>query len=201
MKPTEILSNEHRVIEQVLQCLGKIADEAESGGKLDKESAEKAVTFFRNFADRCHHGKEEAHLFPAMESKGFSRGCGPTGVMLAEHELGRQHVRGMAENIENASSGDADAIERFVEHARSYVELLTNHIQKEDHCLFPQADQAFSDDDQKKLLSAFQRVESEEMGEGVHEGYLTIANELADHYGVDRAVSTHAGQTAGRCCH
>ncbi|NLE37075.1 MAG: hemerythrin [Pirellulaceae bacterium] len=201
MKPTEILSNEHRVIEQVLQCLGKIADEAASNGKLDKESAEKAVSFFRNFADRCHHGKEETHLFPAMEARGFSRGCGPTGVMLAEHELGRQHVRGMAENVESAASGDAAAVEHFTEHARAYIELLTNHIQKEDHCLFPMADQAFSDDDQKTLLSAFHRVESEEMGEGVHEGYLTIANELADHYGVARAVSADASQTAGRCCH
>lgn len=201
MKPTEILSNEHRVIEQVLQCLGKIADEALSRGKLDRESAEKAIEFFRNFADRCHHGKEETHLFPTMESRGFSRGCGPTGVMLAEHELGRQHVRGMEENIESAASGDTAAVDRFAEHARSYIDLLTNHIQKEDHCLFPMADQAFSDDDQENLLSAFQKVETEEMGQGVHESYLTIANDLADHYGVARAVSAHAGQTAGRCCH
>ena len=85
MKPTEILSAEHRVIEQVLNCLEKMAAQAEKTGTLDKVSATDAVNFFRTFADQCHHGKEEAHLFPAMEAKGFPRQGGPTGVMLHEH--------------------------------------------------------------------------------------------------------------------
>ena len=71
MKPTEILSGEHRIIEQVLDCLEKMAQNCAAGGRLDKPSAEQALDFFRNFADRCHHGKEETHLFPAMEAKGF----------------------------------------------------------------------------------------------------------------------------------
>ena len=101
MKPTEILSGEHRIIEQVLDCLEKIAQNCATGGRLDKTSAEQALDFFRDFADRCHHGKEETHLFRAMEAKGFPRQGGPTGVMLHEHEQGRAHIRDMAEAIEN----------------------------------------------------------------------------------------------------
>ena len=73
MKPTEILSNEHRVIEQVLAALEAIVRDAKSAARLDEPSARDAVAFFRNFADRCHHGKEEVHLFPALEAKGFPR--------------------------------------------------------------------------------------------------------------------------------
>ena len=200
MKPTEILSEEHRVIQQVLRCLEKIADQAESQGRLQREPAEKAVSFFRHFADACHHGKEEAHLFPAVEGKGFSRDCGPTGVMIAEHELGRQHVRRMAEAIEAASRGDDEALRTFVRHAREYNSLLANHIEKEDHCLFPMADQALTEDDQKKLLLTFQKVETEEIGAEVHDQYVMLANELADQCGVPRTVTTHAGQATGRCC-
>ena len=142
MKPTEILSGEHRVIEQVLAALGAIVREAKSAGKLDEPSARDAVAFFRNFADRCHHGEEEAHLFPALEAKGFPREGGPTGVMLREHDEGRSHVRGMDQNIAAAAAGDPAALKQFSDHAESYIALLREHIYKEDHILFQLADRA-----------------------------------------------------------
>ncbi len=39
MKPTEILSQEHRVIEIVLDCLEKIADEAARTQRIDESAA------------------------------------------------------------------------------------------------------------------------------------------------------------------
>jgi hemerythrin-like domain-containing protein len=198
MKPTEILSGEHRVIEQVLDCLEKMADDCAVQGRLDMPSAEQALDFFRNFADRCHHGKEETHLFPAMEAKGFPRQGGPTSVMLHEHDLGRSHIRGMAEAIPGAAAGQAEAVAEFVSHARGYVGLLREHIEKEDHCLFAMADRAFSADDQQRLSDAFAHVEHHEMEPGTHERYLRIANELADRYDV-RPVANQAGLKCG--CH
>ena len=198
MKPTKILSDEHRVIEQVLDCLEKMIERINSEGSLEKQPALDAVAFFRAFADRCHHGKEEAHLFPAMEAKGYSPRCGPTAVMRREHELGRAHVRAMAQSIEAAAGGHADALDTFAERAQAYVALLREHIQKEDHCLFPMADQALSEDDQRQLLAVFRKVESEEIGEGTHDEYVKIANELADRFDVPRAVTTSEGQVG--CC-
>ena len=188
MKPTEILSGEHRIIEQVLDCLEKIAQSCATEGRLDKTSAEQALDFFRNFADRCHHGKEETHLFPAMEAKGFPRQGGPTGVMLHEHEQGRTHIRGMAEAIERAAAGESGAVTQFVTNAQGYVGLLREHIEKEDHCLFTMANQALTENDQQRLLAAFENVEHEHMGLGTHEKFLSLADELADRFGVTRAV-------------
>lgn len=188
MKPTDILSNEHRVIEQVLNCLEKMIEQYESEGTLEKQPAQNTVAFFRNFADRCHHMKEETHLFPAMEAKGYPREGGPTGVMLREHEQARDCVRGMDEAIEAASTGDGSALKTFAQYARSYIGLLREHMEKEDHCLYSLANQAFTQDDQRQLLSAFEKVENEELGAGTHEKYLQVANELADRFGVPRAV-------------
>jgi hemerythrin-like domain-containing protein len=201
MKPSDILSGEHRVIEQVLTCLEKVADACERDGKLDGRSAQEAIEFFRNFADRCHHGKEETHFFPAMEAKGFSRDQGPTGVMLREHDEGRSFIRGMSESLDGAAAGDTDACTKFVHNARSYLDLLREHIQKEDHCLFGMANQTFSDADQQKLLDAFAHVEAEEMGTGTHEKYLAIANELADRWNVPRAETTVPCHHACGCGH
>ena len=195
MKPTDILRNEHRVIEQVLDCLEKIAAQAKARGELDVASARDAVEFFRNFADRCHHGKEEVHLFPAMEAKGFPRDGGPTGVMLYEHEVGRSRVRGMDEAATAADAGDSDAPARFAEHAEAFLHLLREHIEKEDHCLFGMAEQAFTEQDHQALLDAFEKVEAEEMGAGTHQRYVEIANRLADRFGVARAKVSD-----GCCC-
>jgi hemerythrin-like domain-containing protein len=195
MKPTEILSSEHRVIERVLDCLEAMVAQARRAGRLEPQPAKDAVAFFRDFADRCHHGKEEAHLFPALEAKGFPRQGGPTGVMLHEHEQGRAHVRGMAEAIDAAAAGDAAALRQFIGHAEGYISLLREHIYKEDHVLFQLADRTLSEADQEALAAAFGRVEAEEMGRGTHERYLRVAEELAKRYGVaDKGSAPFAGE-------
>jgi hemerythrin-like domain-containing protein len=194
MKPTDILSQEHRVIEQVLDCLEQMADRCDTQGTLDAADANSVIAFFRTFADQCHHGKEETHLFPALEAKGFRRDGGPTGVMLYEHDQGRAFVRGMADAVQAAARGDRAAQAQFVQHARGYLDLLRQHIQKEDHCLFSMANQAFTEADQRQLLDAFATVESEHLGVGTHEKYLQVANELADRYGVAKASA------AGHAC-
>ena len=201
MKPTDILSGEHRVIEQVLECLDRIVESSQAQGRLEKGPAHDAVSFFRNFADRCHHAKEETHLFPAMEARGFPREGGPTGVMIYEHQQARDHVRKMDENIEAASQGNPAALQKFAQHARAYCNLLRNHIEKEDHCLYTMANQAFTEEDQRRLLLVFEKVEAEEVGAGVHEEYVSIANGLADRFNVPRAVTTHAEHGTGHCGH
>ncbi len=69
MKPSDVLKSEHRVIELVLDCLEKLVQPSPDTSRFDAHSAEQAIDFFRNFADRCHHGKEELLLFPALEAK------------------------------------------------------------------------------------------------------------------------------------
>ena len=198
MRPTEILMQEHRVIEQVLDCLEAIANKTESGEQLDQQSATQAIDFFANFADRCHHGKEEDCLFPMLEQKGFSREQGPTGVMLHEHEVGRQHVRGMPDAVATVAAGDLTASATFVSHARSFIVLLREHIQKEDHCLFQMANQSLTDQEQTQLIDSFNRVEHEDMGPGTHEKYLGIATQLAKKYGV--ACQSDSSAPCNNCC-
>lgn len=190
MKPTTILMDEHRVIVQTLDCLDQIIAEANTRGRLDTDSAADALNFFRLFADQCHHGKEETHLFPAMEAKGFPRENGPTGVMLAEHELGRRCIRQMSESSGGAGQGDPAALRQFSKAGHNYSALLRQHIQKEDHCLFSMADNAFSEQDQRNLMEKFKKVETEEMEPGAHAKLLESANTLAAKYGVTSRVVT-----------
>jgi hemerythrin-like domain-containing protein len=163
-----------------------MADRYDTQGTLNLSDAQDAIAFFRTFTDECHHGKEEAHLFPALEAKGFPRTGGPTGVMLSEHTQGRAFVRGMSAALDAVAGGQADAAAKFVQNARGYIDLLRQHIHKEDHCLFTMVNQVFTDADQQRLREAFAHVESEHMGVGTHEKYLRLAHDLAERYGVAR---------------
>ena len=197
MDPFEMLMEEHRVIEQVLSCLEKMTGQFEAKKEIDAAVATDALEFIRNFADKCHHGKEEDRLFPALEKKdGFARGCGPTEVMRAEHEHGRTLVRGMSEAIADAKGDKTVAVERFARNARRYVALLREHIHKEDNCLFPNAQRSLKEGEREALSQAFEKVEHEEMGAGTHEKFLSLANSLADRYGVPRVQAKVEG-----CCH
>lgn len=194
-RPTQILASEHRVIETVLVCLEAMARTARAAGKLDREPALLALEFFRTFADRCHHGKEEAILFPAFEAAGYPREGGPTGVMIEEHVRGRALVRAMAESVEGAARGEPAALRAFAESATRYVELLRQHIRKEDACLFPMAEGALGPEEERRVAEAFERVESEEMGTGTHERMLAVAEGLARRFG----AALPAGHGAGGC--
>ena len=174
-KATEILSDEHRVIERVLGVLEQLTRLPVSDSLMRWK---KALEFFRHFADECHHFKEEKVLFPAMEAHGIPSEGGPIGMMLAEHEEGRAHVRSMWAAVEQIAAGNTLSAESLLSHARAYLTLLREHIQKEDDILFRMADEVIPQDEQRQLLRRFEEHEAEEMGAGVHERYLNIANEL-----------------------
>jgi hemerythrin-like domain-containing protein len=197
MKPTDLLRSEHRVIEQMLSVLERLCRWPEDQS-FPEADADQTIAFFRQFADRCHHGKEEGLLFPAMERKGFPHESGPIGVMLYEHEMGRSHVRGMAEALQRLRSGEAEARNAFGQHARAYIDLLREHIYKEDNILFTMAEQALSPQDQQELLQQFHHAEQTGMEPGEHERWVQTAQQLAQKYGVATVAQTVP--TSSSCC-
>ena len=201
MYATDALRSEHRVIEQVLSCLEKIADQCAVEGTLDTHSARQAIDFFQTFADRCHHGKEEGRLFPLLEMRGVLREHGPVGVMLYEHDQGRQHIRAMVDALDGVDRGEPRSLSQFVDHARAYGRLLRDHIWKEDNRLFPMAEQVLTDEDRQGLENSFERLEASEMGLGTHEKYLDLAHELCGRLGVPCASSEVAVHACGHCRH
>src|SRR3990172_13287727 len=142
--PTETLRQEHEVILRGLAQLERLGKDLEAGKPLDRDALAWLVDFFRTFADRCHHGKEEQHLFPAMERHGIPREGGPLGVMLVEHDQGRAFIRAMAEG------NDREAAEAIT----GYVTLLRAHIDKENDILFRMAEEVIPEAEQRGLAQA-----------------------------------------------
>ncbi len=160
--PTAELRHEHEIILRTLAVAERLGRALAAGEPVDRDALAWVVDFFRTFADRCHHGKEEQHLFPALERHGIPREGGPIGTMLDEHEQGRRFLAAMG-------AGDDRTIAEAI---HGYAQLLRAHIDKENDVLFPMAEQILSEAEQRTLVTAFEDVEQTVVGPGVHERLL-----------------------------
>lgn len=159
------LIHEHDAILFSLKVLEEICNRVESGKDVPLHDITDLIDFIKLFADKCHHGKEEGFLFPAMVEAGIQQQNGPIGVMLSEHAAGREFIKSMQSAVSGAS---IDSIE-FVKSARGYIALLRQHIEKENNVLFPMGDVKISPNKQQKLLEQFEKFEDDVIGKGKHE--------------------------------
>lgn len=178
MRATDILMQEHRVIERVLTVLEQAVARMESGAAVRPGLFLEAADFIKNFADGCHHHKEEGVLFTAMVNAGVPGHAGPIPVMLAEHEEARRYTQAMREAAERWEGGDDEAPVQVRRAARGYARTLRQHIAKEDGILFPLAGQAIAGNRQAEVLAEFERVEHEDVVAGTHEKYTALAERL-----------------------
>lgn len=176
-KAIEELRHDHDAILSSLSILDSMV------GKLGKPNAPSAdalksyIGFLKEFADKCHHGKEEGILFPALTEAGLPSQGGPVGVMLHEHVEGRELIRQM----EKAVNGKVDAV-AFAGAARGYAELLRAHIAKENDVLFPMAEQMLAADQMAQIKARFVEHEETVIGHGRHEELHRLLKELKQKY-------------------
>ncbi|MBN2340721.1 MAG: hemerythrin domain-containing protein [Deltaproteobacteria bacterium] len=95
-------------------------------------------------------------------------------VMLADHETGRMHMKGVVDSVE---ARDAAGL---VWHFSAYAELLAGHIEKEDEILYPWMDRELTDSQVGLMYARFNEID-------------TAANELPAKYlaVVDRLESVY----------
>lgn len=150
---TDILSEEHENILNVISSVLKECSKLEDGKELDHAFFEKVIDFIKNYADGFHHAKEEDILFAELLDNIDRMHCNPIPVMFHEHEMGRNYVKGMEAGLSN---GDK---EHVIENARGYCYLLQEHIYKEDNILFQMAEEALTDEQKEQVLRKYQEVE------------------------------------------
>jgi hemerythrin-like domain-containing protein len=172
MKSVERLMAEHELIERGLSLLEDAIIKIEDGQALPDGFSLWVVGFFQQFADECHHAKEEDVFFPALKQRGILEKGGPIGVMLYEHGLGRAWVSRMRE----ASQTVPFDSRKFVEAAKQYVPLLHEHILKENNVLFRVAEQVMSEADDADVANKFSKVEQER---GLSNRYAVYSNQVS----------------------
>lgn len=186
-KSIETLMNEHRRIERVLDALETFAGGLAHSPGGGRATVARFALFFRDFADKRHHGKEEDRLFRALVEHGFPKEHGPVAVMLAEHDEGRAHVGALARIGAGEGPLGAAEIGEVARHALAFAPLLRAHIQKEDQVLYPMAQQVLPPADLEALNVACAAFDRQMMSEAQTRTLEALAEELAATYPADPA--------------
>lgn len=182
MKPTENLMHDHQVIEMMLGIMKIIAEKINKHHEPDLEEIEFIIDFLRVFADKYHHGKEEIIYFPELIEAGMSNVNSPVAVMLFEHEVGRGYIKDMASSVEGIKSGDRSAIDKLGESLLNYVDLLENHIQKENNMLFPLGNKILPVAKQEVLYKHFKVMEENVINHDLRKHYDELLHHLEKKY-------------------
>jgi hemerythrin-like domain-containing protein len=160
-RPTAELESEHRVIERTVKAMALMAEQLESDRDVDVGILRDVIEFMRLYADKLHHGKEEAHMFPYLEERGVpASGC-PMGVLLTEHDKGRTLVGRLLQTAELYERGAEEGRPELARVLRALIDLYPSHIWKEDYLLFPMTDKILSEADHRDLAARFRAVEDE----------------------------------------
>ena len=175
---SEDLRNEHDGILFGLKILEKMIKLLQEEEKVEIDDFLEMINSLKLFADKCHHGKEEGLLFPAMEKVGIQNKNGPIGQMLIEHAEGRKYLSQMSEAIKANSVNEKDLIQAVT----NYIRLLRQHIEKENNILFPMGDKRIPANIQAELLSSFEEFEEKVMGKGTHEKLHNLLNRFEVKY-------------------
>jgi len=167
---TQNLENDHVYIIRLIDVMEKMVLNCAT----DTAHMELVVNLIKTYADGFHHAKEEQVLFPLLEEKGFSKVHGPVAVMLHEHVEGREFVKGISQRIDVYKAGNVSALPEIYQYMQGYVDLLRDHISKENNVLFKLADKALSSDEQLELLNKFGSIEKQYDSEQIAASILEI---------------------------
>lgn len=80
---SEALMREHESVLVGLEILEEFVKTMKNTGSADRDDADGIIRYIQLFADKCHHGKEEGLLFPAMERAGIPNQAAPSAKCFA----------------------------------------------------------------------------------------------------------------------
>ncbi|MDD3718099.1 MAG: hemerythrin domain-containing protein [Actinomycetota bacterium] len=177
MMPIGPLMTEHRLIERMAKLLEGAAVNAGSEKRVDAVFIDRAVDFFRTYADRTHHGKEEDILFRELEKKGLSEEHERVMLELVEeHRYARRKVGMLVEAREVYLAGDPGAANEIEAIIMELVGFYAAHITKEDRHFFIPVMEYFNRDEQDAMLEEFR-----EFDRGmIHEKYRKVVESYED---------------------
>jgi hemerythrin-like domain-containing protein len=160
MLPVEVLMNEHRLILHAVGVLKKGQRQIVSSTKIDPTFIVASVDFFRTYADRYHHGKEEGILFNELYKRKLSEtDKAMMRELILEHATARRTVSSLEIMKDNFINGKSDASKGILEALNVLIELYPQHIEKEDKQFFYPSMAYFNEKEQNKMLRQFQEYD------------------------------------------
>ncbi len=212
LEPMEILIREHRVTEQALNCLERMAERWTGPGKredVDFHAVGELVLFFQTFVEAWHFRREEIYFAATgveLENVAAYEGG---NCSFHDHQRCAVHLRGIEraigslvsargtdapddfdsrrEGLESWVSRPAEvqaAYRAFGEHARAYADILLKHIEDEEDFMYPSIERRIAPDKKLAAETAFRVASREGMDPIRLDACLATVSRLADRFRV-----------------
>jgi hemerythrin-like domain-containing protein len=147
---------EHRLIERMVNLLASEEGRISEHNVPDTDFLLAATDFFRTYADRCHHGKEEDILFAELESKALvPEHRRILDELKDEHISARANVRSLIDATQLFIDGDTETIKDVHHFLGILTALYPAHIEKEDKHFFLSVMDYFTKKEQMDMLQRF----------------------------------------------
>ncbi len=177
MKPIGQLMIEHRLIERMIKLMREELASIEVLSRPKVMFLDASVDFFRTYADRTHHGKEEDILFRDLGAKILApEHAAVMDALVQDHIKVRANVRALSDarqayaGITQGSPAAMVALDEIVARLKTLVDLYPPHIEKEDRHFFIPILDYFSADEQEGMLREFQEFDRRM----IHEKYKLV---------------------------
>ncbi|MEM3562079.1 MAG: hemerythrin domain-containing protein [Candidatus Jordarchaeaceae archaeon] len=175
--PIGPLMVEHRLIERMVKVISKEEPKIAKENKVDVFFIDSAVDFFRTYADRCHHGKEEDILFRDLAKKSLTPEHKKTmDELIEEHIYARNTVGRLVNAREKYVQEDKDALKEIVAILKELVAFYPKHIEKEDKHFFIPCMNYFTKKEQETMLEEFWNFDKNL----IHEKYRKIVEKYEE---------------------
>jgi len=180
MYTIEILEKEHAQIMRMNAAMKNICIGILNGDPLEEKPFRQFIDFARNFGDGLHHDKEEKVLYETMLEH-----LGKTAIKMvkygvyAEHDLIRLYVLQTEQALNRyvETKQDEDKLQ-IIANVTAYANLLKRHSNKENELVFPYAEQALSEEDQRMIDKESKRIEAEAESQDIQKKYFDLVTSL-----------------------
>lgn len=150
MKCTDILLQDHKLMLRALDVLEQMAKRVERHEALEHDDVDAVLRFLRVFGDDFHQSREESGLFPELLRKAHGQEA-PLRQMLFEHEQERSLVEGLEDSLYTKNGKE------FAHFAHRLIELLRNHVRKEDNILFGITERMLTKEQDEQVVAQFEK--------------------------------------------
>ena len=180
--PLATLEAEHRLILRVVHALETWAEAIADSDIDGRETLRQFLRFFREFAEGCHHKKEEEILFATMDRYGLLKEEWPVSAMLREHDEGRRLLLDLVALAEQAMSWTASDRLQVSGGAHRYARLMARHIANENREVYPLAENSLPARCWDLVATQFEQIESQAGSDEEQEGPLVLAKRLVTEF-------------------
>ncbi|MCG8635406.1 MAG: hemerythrin domain-containing protein [Desulfobacterales bacterium] len=178
MELTQALIDEHVLILEGLGYLKLARDRIEKNQHPPVAFFKNAVPFFRNYADKYHHYKEEFLMFGFLAAKKEGLLDLEIGSLRHQHESGRGFLTRVDTSLKGYDAGNEIAVTSLLENLAAFCSVLSRHIFMEDRVFFPMVEKELSPTEKNTLLEQFRLEEQALETRNPVEKNLELLNEM-----------------------